>query len=224
MTEFEASLHALREGRLTFPQFSRDVAPVLRRFAAYLCRRWRPPLGVDEADVEQELALAAWWAVDRWDPSRGTTLDAFVRFNAIDKAKKWLHKQRNSKRRDGSAPSRVPTVFSAFERPDEEAGAAQDRFAWVPAEGQEVALAMRDMRRELDRAFAEVAPRMPYRERECLPYLALAGGSVDDAAFMITMDPAARLALRIGSDDEAVHVVRRAAGRAIELMTANGGA
>lgn len=225
MTDFEQSLLAVREDPAGFPEFSRETSQVWRRFARYLCRRWRPPLGVDEEDLVQELLVAGWQAVRKWDPARGTSIDRYVRYNAIDKAKKWLHQQRNSYRRDGSAPSRVPTVFSALERPDEEPGSAQDRLAWV-APAQEAAFDVIDLRRELVRAFEPLGRRLPFRDREALAAVAASGGCIDAAADSIIADRALCLALRVGSEDEAALVLRRSVSRALGIIAgenSNGG-
>lgn len=218
-----AGIDWTRQEIIDFGEFVAKTEQIWVRFARYLCRRWRTPLGVDQVDVQQELLFAGWNAVLCWDPGRGVTIDRYVRFQAIDKAKKWLHKQRDSYRRDGSAPSRAPTVFSAFERQDDEPGSAQDRIAWVPPEDAEEVIRVHDMRRELTRAFGPIAARLPYRERECLAVVARAGGSIDAAADTIISDPKLCLALRIGSGDEAVQVVRRTVSKAIELIN-NGGA
>jgi DNA-directed RNA polymerase specialized sigma24 family protein len=225
LNEFERLLLEVRDRPDGFTAFVRETRHVWQRFARYLCRRWAPPLGVDEEDVVQELLLAGWHHLRKWDPDRGTPIDRFVRFNAIDKAKKWLHQQRNSYRRDGSAPSRVPTVFSAFERPDEDAGSAQDRIAWVPPE-QDEALAARDFRRQMALAFEELAPVLPFREREVLSAVALNAGDLEAAADTIIADRALCLAIRVGSDDEAALVVRRSVSRAVDIIAAkqsNGG-
>lgn len=223
MTEFERSLMALRDDHASFRDFMIETQAVWRRFARYLCRRWRPPLGVDEEDVVQELLLAGWQSVQKWDPERGTTIDQYVRFNALDKAKKWLHKQRNSKRRDGSAPARVPAAFSTFERADDEAGSAQDRLAWVGPEELDAALIAHDRRKELARLFAPVAGTLTYRERECITRLVAAAGSVEETADAIVADRALSLALRVGSDDEALALARRTITKALQLVETTGG-
>lgn len=219
MTDFERLLLAVREhpDGPDFEAFVRETSLVWQRFARYLSRRWRLPLGVDEEDVVQELLFAGWASLKKWDPGRGVPIDRYVRFNAIDKAKKWLHQQRNAYRRDGSAPSRVPTVFTAFERADEEPGSAQERLAWVEPD-QEMALAAADLRRELERAFEPLAIRLPFRDREALAAVAACGGCLDSAADTIIADRALSLALRVGSDDEAALVVRRSVSRALEII------
>lgn len=219
---FRDALLRLRERPDDYASFARETREVWEKFARYLARRWKLPLGVDEADVVQELQFAGWLALGRWDPERGKGVDEYVRYNAIDKAKKWLHKQRDSYRRDGSAPSRAPTVFSAFERPDDEPGSAQDRIAWVGPSQEEAVLAA-DLGRELAGAFGALADRLPFREREALAAVAACSGSLDEAAGLISRDRALCLALRVGSDDEAESVVRRSVSRALEMIAAQGG-
>lgn len=214
---------ALRDDHASFHDFMIETQQVWRSFARYLCRRWKPPYGVDEADVEQELILAGWQASTRWDPGRGTTIDAYVRFNALDKAKKWLHKQRNAKRRDGSAPSRVPTVFSALERDDDETGSAQERLAWIEPDAVDQALERRDVRRTIERLIEQLGDWLPYRERECLAHLAEAGGDAGEAADRIAADPSLCQALRLGSVAEAELLARRAITQVLEMLNETGG-
>jgi hypothetical protein len=230
---FGAELLELREGGADYAEFARRTREVWRRFARYLERRWRLPLGIDTEDVEQELLVAGWVAVNNWDPARGVEIDRYVRFNAIDKAKKWIHKQRDSYRRDGSAPSRAPTVFSAFERPDDEAGSAQDRLAWVPPDAEDRLTLpedrpcrwQRDRRGEIAHFFSQARAVAAFRERECLDLLTECGGDVELAADRILADPGLSLALRIGSDEDALAAVRHTITWAINTTgnSSNGG-
>jgi hypothetical protein len=98
-------------------------------------------------------------------------------------------------------------------------------MAWTEPEETEEAIRRHDMSRELSRAFEPLKARLPFRERECLSIVARNGGSVDAAADSIIADPALCLALRIGSGDEAILVVRRTVSKALEMIeTDNGGA
>lgn len=68
--------------------------------ATYLARRWRPPSWLELEEIMQELMIGAWSAIWKWDPRRagpGQTLGSFVEWNAMDKAKKRLHKARGAK-------------------------------------------------------------------------------------------------------------------------------
>lgn len=219
MTEFERALMALREDTASFNDFATDTRNVWRRFARYLERRWRLPLGVDIEDVEQELLFAGWRAVKSWDPGRGVAIDRYVRFQALDKAKKWLHKQREAKRRDGSAPTRAPTVFTAFERPDDEAGSAQDALAWVGPDEIERTLSHSDAERELAWAFEPYLADLPWRDREVLARVVASAGDLDEAVARLVEHAPTRQALRIGSSSDAHNLAARVVARVLAKVS-----
>lgn len=102
----KVELEALRAGRVSFDGFFIQTRHEWRRLAKYLLSRWPVPDGVELDDVMQELAVAAWQFVGKYDPERGTALQRYVVYNAVDKAKKWLHKQRDAYRRDDRSPGR----------------------------------------------------------------------------------------------------------------------
>jgi hypothetical protein len=80
----------------------------IRRLAGGLLRRWSVPAAVTADDVAQELRLGAVLALAAHDPSRGVPRDRFVWWQAVQRAKRWLHVQRGALRRSGSAPSEHP--------------------------------------------------------------------------------------------------------------------
>lgn len=116
---FDQYLHALRDGRITFDRFLSATTMRWWALSATLYRKWgKDASGVDVADLYQELTLAAWTFVSQWDATRGTTLEQFVVYNAMDKAKKWLHVQRAAKRSgnaDGN-PSRREVCSDSIKR------------------------------------------------------------------------------------------------------------
>lgn len=89
-------LISLREGAISFREFLRDTRNLWRYLAVKLLSAHNPGLGVGEDDVEQELLIGVWVFVGKWDPTRGVEIDRYVIFNASDKAKKWLDKQREA--------------------------------------------------------------------------------------------------------------------------------
>lgn len=107
-------LQLYREGQISFDDFVRSTRADWQRIAAYLLRRWDAPCAVAVDDMVQELLLGCWTAVDRWEPTGGNSLKKFVVYQAVDKAAKWLHKQRRALRNDGRNPSRHALPFSAF--------------------------------------------------------------------------------------------------------------
>lgn len=113
-------LQAVRCGRVSFALFERRTRPIWRNMAESLLRRWKGPIAVSVDDVVQELLLGVWIFVAHWEPHRRDsqghpiTLERFVVFNSMDKAKKWLHQQRNAYRRDDKSPSRIERCFSSY--------------------------------------------------------------------------------------------------------------
>lgn len=96
------ALLELRGGVTTFDQFVRATLPQWRALATRLFRRWTPPTGYSVEDTTQDLLLAAWPLVAKWDPSRGVAIDRYVVWNASDKAKKTLHRMRGANRSGSS--------------------------------------------------------------------------------------------------------------------------
>jgi DNA-directed RNA polymerase specialized sigma24 family protein len=198
----------------SFDAFARETAQVWRGYARWLMRRWRAGSDVDEADVVQELLLGAWRGTQRFDRTRGVTIERFVVFSAIDKAKKWLHKRRNAYRRDDSSPSRIEVSFSALglEEPEDWA-----RLSSAP-DAEEVALE----HEEGEAQAASVAERfaaLSRREIEVLEVVAACRGDSDAAVAVILSDPGRRLSLRIGNEAAAESAVRRATKRAAAIAT-----
>lgn len=87
-------LEQLRSGAWSFAQFRAATRREWELMAASLMRRWECPPAVDLEDVVQELLLNAWRFLPKFEPDRGKTLHQYIVFNAMDKAKKWMHKQR----------------------------------------------------------------------------------------------------------------------------------
>ncbi len=102
----DENARACHEGAMTFDAFARDSRDEWLATARWLLRRWVVPLCVEERDVVQELLTGAWLAFGKFDPKRGVALRAYVRFAALHRAMRWMHQQRNAKRRDGHARGR----------------------------------------------------------------------------------------------------------------------
>src|SRR5689334_18110604 len=87
----------VRRGQQSFDAFAKETWSDWERLAQYLLRRWRVPAAVELDDVRSELLLAAWRAISKYDPARGgMTLDKFVVWCAISRAKRWIHRQRRA--------------------------------------------------------------------------------------------------------------------------------
>ncbi len=110
----DAPLLALRSGRMSFQSFERRTRNVWAAVAQHILRRWKGPTAVSEEDVKQELLVHVWIFVAHWKPERETSITDYVVYNAYDKAKKWLHQQRNAYRRDDNSPARFDRPISTL--------------------------------------------------------------------------------------------------------------
>lgn len=180
--EFEQLLTGLREGHLTPEVFFAQSRIVWQRLARNLLRRWKAPAWYSHEEVEQELMLAAYDFVWKFDPTRakGRTIGGYVAWNAVDKAKKQLHVARGAKL-SGDAdknPSRIETPFSVYEvSPDE-----VDLFSATEAI-QEEWFERQEAIAEAERKFTTE------RERLAVRVLAENSGSVEDAAEQLSQHP-----------------------------------
>jgi hypothetical protein len=196
----EGSLHLLRKGAMSFTEFQACTFEQWWRIARHLHRKWRPPTGVDVADVCQELLIAAWQFVGTWDSSRGVTLERYVVWNAADKAKKALHKQRGAKL-SGSA-DRNPTRAEALTDDGEV-------YARV-----EVSIDVDDkvLTQRYERA-KEIAREVPIVDGLVIVRLARTW-SVKATALELYANPQTRLALHLGNEAASVRLVRGVLRRA----------
>jgi DNA-directed RNA polymerase specialized sigma24 family protein len=120
---FEDAIRLLHDGRINFNEFYRETKPSWERLARYLLRRWKAPKWVEVEEIVQELIIGAWNAVWCYSEflARGVPLANYVQWNAVDKAKKSLHKMRGAKL-SGNAdanPSNFETPLSSFEATSE---------------------------------------------------------------------------------------------------------
>ncbi len=197
-------LLALRCGRLSFTTFERRTRGVWTALAEMLLRRWRGPVAVSVDDVRQELLLNAWIFCAHWQPDRGTAISRFVVYNATDKAKKWLHQQRNAYRRDDKLGGRFEVPFSALNLTEHAAEHLLDPLAVDPVQGQ--SLEQRQMLALATlRAPAEHVPAMVALTRT---------GDLELAAAALKQSTPACVALRLTSMDDA----RRAVSRALHAV------
>lgn len=100
---FEQAARDHVEGRVTLSDFFRISKPHLARLATHLMNHWSwctPPC-VGHEDLVQELMVGCVWAFKRYDPTRvknNGSIGRYVSYNAYDKAKKWIHRQRGAVR------------------------------------------------------------------------------------------------------------------------------
>lgn len=207
MSALQIELTRLQAGEQSFERFALATRKTWLNLAHHLLRRWRGPVSVDVEDLVQELLVACWRCLTRFDPKRGVSIERYAIYNSVDKAKKWLHKRRGAYRRDDKSPSRFELPFSTLggqhdEDGDDYQSRLMDRLGSVEAT-QDSELVRRQTLASMaseDLAFM-IYQRCPDIER---------------AAQNIVQNPLARLALRAPNISTARAVVERS----IELAAA----
>ena len=194
-----AELEQLHGGELRFDQFLDATRVDWRLLSGYLVRRWSVPPCVDIEDVEQELLLACWEHVPRYDPTKGRDIKSYVVFNSCDRAKRWLHGQRAALRRRDGAPSRHPLAFS---------GITEDELTLVdyvvftkPVQEQVVV-----EREALDHAFKRCRNE---RDHLCVVAIVEAMGDIERAADWLYDDFNTRRRCRFNCREDVRRAIRR---------------
>lgn len=184
-------LHACRCGWVTFDEFERGTRSTWEKLAGYFYRRWPEQASVSQQDVAQEVLLAVWRAVMKWDPHRGVSIERFVWYQA------------------GVAGQRAMARAHSYSR--------VHGVRWhVPLPKQEQAAPAQQHRVAAAREHLEMESRRPAvrgsLEREVATAL-LEGRSLEDVAREVYADPVSRYEYWLGSEAEAEARVRAAARR-----------
>lgn len=203
MTEptFGASLRALHEGRITFTQFTRATHTRWKRLALYLRTRWKQPLWHGLEDVIQELLEGAWRCLPRFDPTRGVSLERYVIFNSVDRAKKACHRARGANL-SGSAdrnPSHLETTMSTY---DEET----ERFVTELLQDEPTQLRRLERIEAIERAKKHCETMVEELAISSLAHTQ----SVIVSADVLYSDYRTRLACRFNNEDHALRAVSQA--------------
>jgi len=206
--ELGAALSALASGG-SFTRFAAVTRGHWSRMAAHLMRRfvgsWRLPPGIEEEDVAQEMLLAAWGAVRRYDASRGESLAGFVVFTATNKAEKWLHKVRGAGLHGtpGTRPSWFPIGESRLTPAwaEETSPVLEMLGGSVPAT-QEADYAGRRLAALIEESCATTG------ERAVVRALAANDGDVEMAASSLYADPVMRVAHWLTTEQSARRFAR----------------
>ena len=213
--EFEVALTALRDGKSTFREFVEATRPHFRALAGTVLKQWDVPVWMGREDIEQEMYIAGWIFVNRFDPTRGVGIEGFMVYNMFDKAKKRVHKARgaNLHRKADSNPSTYERPFSTLVREGEEDSAVERRLVnEVPA---------------LQAAHVErvegltKAKKVCGSIRELLAIQAMyhaVDDSIESAAALLYRDSEARRLCRLGSEEHAQKVLRKAVRSVAERL------
>jgi hypothetical protein len=197
--DLDGQLHALRAKKITFRQFYLATRQDWQRMAAALLRHWRVPPSVTVDDVEQELLLAGWKFISKWDETRETSLAGYVVWNAHDKATKWLHVQRGVERHRRKGPSRFAFCISSLVSDEEGATRILSRMTTESSEDSFDYSQMLKMVPEA--ALTEIG-------RTALRRFIDAGGDAERAARLWYADPGQRFLFGLRSQDAAKKVIK----------------
>lgn len=191
------ALERLYEGDITFSAFVHETRSDWRSLSQHLYGRYITPCGVTRDDVEQEMLMEAWLAIDKWDPHKGMALHKFVVWRAITSARRFINVQRNSPRRCSRAPGRFPRALSGLSDDDHLPEATIGPV-------QEEALEQQEILSVLLKGCAARA--------DALAFCAIisARGDVQAAANSLWDDPDLRLICRLHEQAEAKVLVRSA--------------
>ena len=212
-TSLQNELLRYHRGEVTFDAFARTTHKTWVALATQLHRRWKCTPAVSVDDVQQQLLVAAWRCIPKWQPARAS-LQRFVIYNAYDKAKKWVHKQRNAYRRDDKSPSRVPVPLAMLGLEEH----AEERLLSAVATDadQEQEIIRREDELERQERLKRAIQIFEYDDLAFMHYKK--AGTVDGAAESIRASSLARFVLNANSLDSARAVVERSIERAAEAV------
>jgi len=197
----EEALIRLRNGG-SFAEFVRRTRSQWRSMAMGLMRRWKCPADVELEDVVQEMLLAVFAVLPDYDPTRGKTLKQYVQWNANNRAKKWMHRQRGALRRDDRAKSRHPIAMSRLSSHALTDCPPFEEWLIVDGDQEEDSEKARHIAM-IDRLFAG-----DVRVRETVRIVVKVDGDLTSAAMDI-LDRRTELGLRIASYSEAFALARK---------------
>lgn len=194
-------------GEITFTAFTKHTRVAFARMANHLLRRWTAPSWMVPEDVVQELYLGVWVSLSTYDPSRGVTIGRYLVWNAMNRAKRALHKARGATIH-GSAdrsPSNIERPLSAYGEPGDGDLLAEVLLAEAP-QAERVMIAHEDRAMAVTRALQACESAT-----ERVAVIALEeGGDVDGAARVLYDHPPFRVALGFVSPTQARRYVRTA--------------
>lgn len=215
MNNLEKQLASVLAGRIGYDGFVRATQREFNALAGSLMRRWRTPAWHTPEDVVQDLYLGAWilLQVKKFDPTRGVTLARWVVYNAMSFAKREIHKARGAKL-SGSA-DRNP---SNYEKPLTEFGEHGDAIAEAILAEEPAAEQLMIEKQERDESVRTVLRACASgRERIAVRAIHLEG-DVESAARMLYEDLDSRIALHLGSEEQAIKYVSRTARAVVERI------
>lgn len=208
-------LDLLKDGKISFDEFARRTDHEWQRLAARIYRKWRTPKGVEVADIVQELKLSAWknsttWIQTNRFPRAGNSmvLEAYVVWMACREAERWVHQQRNAKRRSAHAPGRYDVAWTDFSKGDQLV--TEDNYLFENATSETIVIGIE--------ALSDVIECLETEAERLAVYAWLTMGSVEQAAAYLESDAKRRSALNLWTDGAARRLVKQSLATTSALM------
>lgn len=190
---FADSARAAHEERIGFDEFVRRTSGRWRWWACRFERRYKLPNWFGREDVEQELLLAAWRAMRRFEEGRGPAPGRFMEWNAAKYTAKVVQKVRGVEQHTRKGPPRIAEVPLPGEDGDTPPPSVP------PPQLEEL---------ERQERFAQLHAQCEEGVEQWVVEALWEGRSPEIAVRMVYDDVEMRLLLRLGSESDARKLVR----------------
>lgn len=165
-------MNKVRAGELSFDCFARETKDDWRRLGASLFRRWKLPDAVELEDLVQELLFGAWLAIPEWSAGKGTKIERFVVWQAMNAAKCWLHVQRGASKHGNRDKNASRFDFAAGDMFDD----SGMEMPTIEATQEQVVLGLERLR---------MATKLLYTEKERRAFVAVVETGSVEAALVV---------------------------------------
>lgn len=210
--KWRSALTALRNGDVSWSRFVAEQRSVVQRLGNYFMRRWDGAgalVVVEREDIEQEMLLAVWLAVESWDPARTPDIAKYVDYQMGAKAQRVLRRFRGWPAKGRPAPA-VPVRLddAALRRIVERVSYRDD----APTQHDDA------VRRE--EALAALARLDDAWQRDVASLVTRGVLDIDTIAARFYAEPGRRIEMQWDCRGDAVRDVRRAVRAATQRLVA----
>lgn len=123
-------LNKLYKGELSFDAFVLQTRGYWENLARRLIYKWNAPPSVSVDDLIQEMFIKCWDLLATYDPNK-SPLEKYIVYNAMNHAKRYLHKQRGAKHYRDKSPSRYPLLYDDLDKLSESYYMAPDQEQFI---------------------------------------------------------------------------------------------
>ena len=202
----KTQLQRLYDGKTDWTAFATQTKSEWTKLAGRLYGLHKLPACVGIEDIRQELLVWAWHFMAKWSPDGGQPLHRYVVIGSMNRAHRWLNRQRNSYRRCDGAPSRLHELaedMSGHSRGGGARGAGdyECAFDWLVWSEplQEVFVARREM------VELRIKSACTARERLCIEAILEANGDIEASVDVLFDDKKRRRLCRFEKRNDVRH-------------------